>query len=694
MSHSHAERQLILLSASTADRRHTCSDDATRLMTEVDWSQFAETLHVRKLLPLLGPRILDLAEGSASDDFVAKVEQALEVGRRQGVFLQLVAVRIVAMLAEAGIRSTPLKGPFLSEAIYQDPGRRLSGDIDLLVAPDQLQAAVEVVRELGYDALGTHVASDGLPLLHFALVHEPQKLPPVELHWRVHWYERDFAREQLLPPAGSASVDWRPAPIDEFASLLLFYARDGFVDLRLATDLSAWWDMLGAGVQPGAFDRLLHVYPALSRVLTVSLKVVERIVGIPAGRLIFDRPKVGLRSRVAIRLANPNPRVSQPQLYADMGLIDGLLAPPGGFGAFIRRQVLPPPEVLNEQARHGAKRRPRSPWSRFVGMLVRYSVALIRSVRAPETSIAIKSRREMNLKVTKNTFTAGHGGSRVASYLDIVRYQRRGNERLAQETVHRARMVKGYTDSQISPQVLDLGCGGRAGVVLSLHTLGVSVTGIDYDVIAPRPSLSSWARIVKQNGIERAAKTVGRQLMVDTAYYRRVQQILGTKLRWDALDVRTMDARKMEFDKDTFSFVFSAAVFEHIADIESATAELHRVMRPGGYAYILTHLFPSLSGGHALDWADPDDAPRLNTSVPPWDHLRKQGYPAHVYLNKLRAEDYLESFGRFFEIQSQEYTTEGHQLLTPELRAELSDWTEEDLTRRFLIVLLRKSMEG
>lgn len=295
------------------------------------------------------------------------------------------------------------------------------------------------------------------------------------------------------------------------------------------------------------------------------------------------------------------------------------------------------------------------------------------------------------MSVTEGTFTAGYGGSRVASYLDIIRYQWRGNEKFARETVDRARMVKEYTDAQASPRVLDLGCGGRAGVVLSLHTLGVPVTGIDYDVVAPRPSLSSWARIARQNGIERAAKTVGRQLLIDTFYYRRVRQILGTKLRWDALDVRTMDARHMEFDDDTFSFVFSAAVFEHISDIESATAELHRVMRPGGYAYILTHLFPSLSGGHALDWAGPDEASRVATSVPPWDHLRKQLYPAHVYLNKLRGEDYLKVFGDLFLVVQQEYITEGFDLLTPELRSELSDWNKEDLTRRFLIVLLRKS---
>jgi SAM-dependent methyltransferase len=294
------------------------------------------------------------------------------------------------------------------------------------------------------------------------------------------------------------------------------------------------------------------------------------------------------------------------------------------------------------------------------------------------------------LSNTEGTFTAGHGGSRLASYIDILRYQRRGNQRLARETVERAKRVKEHTDKQTSPRVLDLGCGGRAGVVLALHTLGVPVTGIDYDVVAPRPSLSRWAKMMQQNGIERALKTIGRQLFLDPSYYRHLQQLLEEKLRWSALDVRTMDARHLKFGDDTFSFVFSAAVFEHIADVDSATEEMYRVLRPGGYAYILTHLFPSLSGGHALDWADPDEAPRVETAVPPWDHLRSQLHPAHVYLNKLRAPDYVKSFGQHFEIVQENYVTEGSDLLTAELRAELSDWTEEDLTRRFLIVLLRK----
>jgi hypothetical protein len=380
-----AERRLILLSAGTAVRRREMREQAARTMGEVSWSQLAETLGMRRLLPTLGPRILELADGGADDDFGAAVELAVEAARRHSAFLQLISLRIMDMLTGAGIRSTALKGPHLGESIYGDPGRRLSSDIDLLVAPEQLQAAVDVVRGLGYGAPTDYVEAGGLPLLHFVLVHERGDLPPVELHWRVHWYERRFACDRLLPPTLDPARDWRPALGDELAALLLFYARDGFIDLRLASDLSAWWDAHGAGLPPGTLDELLHVYPALARALPTAVAVAEGIVGLPATRLIRDMPKLDRRERMAVRLANPNPSSSRSQLFADIGLIDGLLTPPGGLGAYVRRQLLPSPQVLREQARHAARRRARSPLGRCAGVLARYGLTTARLVRAPET---------------------------------------------------------------------------------------------------------------------------------------------------------------------------------------------------------------------------------------------------------------------------------------------------------------------
>src|ERR1700722_7855853 len=160
-------------------------------------------------------------------------------------------------------------------------------------------------------------------------------------------------------------------------------ARDGFIDLRLASDLGAWWDVYGADLRSGVLDGLLDAYPALARVVPVAVRVAEKLVGLPSSNLIEEMPKFCLREGMALRLANPHPQASRAQLYADTGLIDGLLTPPGGFNKFLRRQVLPPPEVLAQQARQAARGRARSPLVRSAGILARYVLTMARLMRVP-----------------------------------------------------------------------------------------------------------------------------------------------------------------------------------------------------------------------------------------------------------------------------------------------------------------------
>lgn len=356
---------------------------AAELAVLVDWSLVAELLRVRRLLPLLGPRLIELVDRVGVDDeFAIVVNEAVEAACRQGAALQLVEEHVIAVLADAGIVSTTLKGTRLSEALYGDPGRRLSSDIDLLVAGDQLYNAVETVRTLGYSSPTDHVEDDGLPRLHFALIHERNQLPPVELHWRMHWYEERFAEERLLPPNGEHVDVWRPALADELAALLLFYARDGFSNPRLATDLGAWWDAFGEQLQAGAIDDLAQSYPELEHVLMVAVRVAERVVGLPASQLTKQqRSTLSARDRIALRLADPYPRSSDAQLYADIGLIDGLLMPKGGFRAFVRRQVFPPRDVLYAHARRSRRNRATSSVGHGARVLVRYALAMARLVR-------------------------------------------------------------------------------------------------------------------------------------------------------------------------------------------------------------------------------------------------------------------------------------------------------------------------
>ncbi len=356
------------------------------LATQVEWSLVAELLSARRLLPLLGPRLVELADGEAGDEFALTVARAADVSRRQGALLHLTEVRVKSALAAAGIRCAAIKGSGLSEALYGDPGRRGSSDVDLVVPSEQLRASVEVVRELGYAMPTDRVEDTGLPLLHFALVHERAELPPVELHWRIHWYERRFARERLLPSVAEVDAGWRPAPSDELGALLLLYARDGFVNSRLATDLGAWWDTLGGELAPDALDEVIDAYPAFERVLAAAVRVAESTVGLPAARLTRRGRDLGIRGGIAFRLADPRSRKSEAQLFADIGLIDGLLAPRRAFSAFVKRQVLVPRAVIHQHAKDARARRVRSTFGYGIRVVGRYALAMARLVRMPQSA--------------------------------------------------------------------------------------------------------------------------------------------------------------------------------------------------------------------------------------------------------------------------------------------------------------------
>ena len=265
-----AEDALAQLCAGTADRRAATRGEADRLLDLVDWSALAGMLTARRLLPLLGERIVELAGERAPATFVEATREAIEAGAEVDGLLELLSIQLLDALAADGIRSLPLKGPALGQALYGKPGRRPSADIDLLVRAEDLEKAADVATGLGYHDPEPYRPGERLPLLHRRLVHRQPGLPVLELHWRVHWYEQLFSREMLLGSSPSGAVGNRPTAADELTALLLFYARDGFVDVRLACDVAAWWDALGSELPPGTVAAQIERYPALGRVLVAA----------------------------------------------------------------------------------------------------------------------------------------------------------------------------------------------------------------------------------------------------------------------------------------------------------------------------------------------------------------------------------------------------------------------------------------
>lgn len=323
------------------DHRH----EAIALLDRIDSSHLVLLMDRLRLGGLVGRRLLDL--GPKLDPWLeAQIDACIERARRDGTAHELITLAILAKLEQARIRALGLKGSILARQVYDDPGARTAGDIDILVAAADLDRAIEVVQQMGWrherhDSRATH-----LPVLHETLARP--ELPRVELHWRVHWYETQFAPDALARaehPAPHQPLVMLPA--DGLAALMLFYARDGFFGLRLAADVAAWWDRRCDGVDPDVLiDPIATAYPGLAGPLEVARPLLRDLVGVPT-----RAGPAGVRRRLAGQLATPFADLDPAQILANASLADLLLAPPGHLGAAVGRELQKIPEHLERPLR-------------------------------------------------------------------------------------------------------------------------------------------------------------------------------------------------------------------------------------------------------------------------------------------------------------------------------------------------------
>ncbi|HEX8067732.1 MAG TPA: nucleotidyltransferase family protein [Thermoleophilaceae bacterium] len=352
----------IYLLAGCEARRRALRERSRAVLATADFRALAASLAARRLLSLIGTRALEAAGDLCPPDFREAVEHSRREDRARGLAVEAATRRVAARLEERGIRALPLKGPLLAIEAHGDFGLRGTSDVDVLVPPSRLAEAAELLADEQFREPRDPLRPNGLPDLHLAL--RGPDTPSVELHWRVHWYEEAFSGDMLERAVRGPDGLLRAQPDDLAASLLLYYARDGFHGVRHAADLAAWWDRHGDDLPPRFLEGHARRYPELAPALTASATVLEHVTGTPAREWLGDAAVRGRRRvELAERLADWAQQGDRDQLAANISLVDGLLGPRGSARAFVRRELGP---RSDEPAGHAAK------------VLARYAIALWR----------------------------------------------------------------------------------------------------------------------------------------------------------------------------------------------------------------------------------------------------------------------------------------------------------------------------
>jgi hypothetical protein len=324
--------ELTWLLAGTAERRADAAARIEALGSRVQPDALAAEMDRQRSRLILGERARQL--GITSPAFDADLAAFRHWADLRAMLFEGLTRRAAQQLESDGIPALPLKGTALAASAHGEPSARTSGDIDLLVAREQLADAVAALAGLGYEPDPGEARS----AVHVGLKPDDPTMPRIEVHWRVHWYGDAFAHRMLAESQIAPNGLRQATPTATLTALLLFYAKDGLAGLRLPIDITAFFErhrtlVTGTGVLAQA-DHDPEIYPAL----VTAASVARDVVGLDLGGSL---PRLTGREDRAARLANWSLRGGADQTRATVRLVDALLAPRGTEVRFVRNRLRP-----------------------------------------------------------------------------------------------------------------------------------------------------------------------------------------------------------------------------------------------------------------------------------------------------------------------------------------------------------------
>ena len=148
-----AEWSLLLAACSEISRQGKKDRLRQSLRQPVRWKVLFDLADRHGAQPLLYQALVDV-ENDVEDAIPAEQNSALEqryqTNLHKALFASRELIRIVDHLSAISIEVMPYKGLALAEMIYGDIALRQSGDIDLLIRPQDLPRIRDAVGELGY----------------------------------------------------------------------------------------------------------------------------------------------------------------------------------------------------------------------------------------------------------------------------------------------------------------------------------------------------------------------------------------------------------------------------------------------------------------------------------------------------------------------------------------------------------------
>lgn len=317
-------RPLALIATLLGGRR-TYSSGLDADLSDEDWSEF-ETLVTRR--HRVAPAICEAFQ-RLSITPPHRVGDAIAAEARENGLAALArkaeSLRLATVLADAGINAVWLKGWPLAEQLFGTAGMRQASDIDILVRPDEREAAARLLLARGYVAADEHALRARI-LRSRAVGDEckdvqyvnPGTGQVVELHWRCShfrgWPEfGDLGEPPVSLATGTGATILVPGPAEQLAYLSGHGVQHFFGRLKWLLDISRLAEARGvAGLES---DLARAGNAGAGRAVRLSLNLAARVFGsaVPGPAQRLSRSEERWTGRILAAIGDPDYEPGTPK---------------------------------------------------------------------------------------------------------------------------------------------------------------------------------------------------------------------------------------------------------------------------------------------------------------------------------------------------------------------------------------------
>jgi putative nucleotidyltransferase-like protein len=275
------------------------------LALPLHWHLVLERAYTHEVYPLLYRNLRELGFPGVPNAVQAELKGAYLANALRNQLLAEELARLLNLLSEAGIPVIPLKGVTLAESLYGDAASRVCADIDILVPPDNVTHALDVILASDYRDDFRDPFFSKLVLRHgrhYDVVREARGVSfLLELHWTLiqHWSRNDEATKELWAEARPQSFFGTPAlslsPEWEFLYLSIHAPDHEWQTLKWLADVhqlaslgSVDWQKVIAKAEHLELDLMIRqTLAASSLLLETPLPAGYSPAVLPAGVRLF-----------------------------------------------------------------------------------------------------------------------------------------------------------------------------------------------------------------------------------------------------------------------------------------------------------------------------------------------------------------------------------------------------------------------